>query len=136
MNAILKHTLSLALGSALLAIPAFAMPQSQNPPQQDPSKTPPAQQASPHQAQQPAAEQQPHHNASCRTSHSAAGSATRRRTTARAAERYRQSQELQGRRGSHRRSQSQLQNELVFARKGNRPGQEPRSGSRALLQAD
>jgi beta-barrel assembly-enhancing protease len=59
MNAILKHTLSLALGSALLAIPAFAMPQSQNPPQQDPSKTPPAQQASPQQAQQPAAEQQP-----------------------------------------------------------------------------
>src|SRR5690349_15631175 len=59
MNAILKHTLSLALGSALLAIPAFAMPQGQNPPQQDPSKTPPAQQASPQQAQQPAAEQQP-----------------------------------------------------------------------------
>lgn len=59
MNAILKHTLNLALGSALLAIPALAMPQSQDPPQQDPSKTPPAQQASQPQAQQPAAEQQP-----------------------------------------------------------------------------
>ena len=59
MNAILRHTLNLALGSALLAIPAFAMPQSQDPPQQDPSKTPPAQQASQPQAQQPAAEQQP-----------------------------------------------------------------------------
>ena len=57
MNAILRHTLNLALGSALLAIPAFAMPQSQDPPQQDPSKAPPAQQASPPQAQQPAAEQ-------------------------------------------------------------------------------
>lgn len=59
MNAILRHTLNLALGSALLAIPAFAMPQSQDPPQQDPSKTPPAQQASQPQAQQPAAEPQP-----------------------------------------------------------------------------
>jgi predicted Zn-dependent protease len=62
MNVILKHTLNFALGSALLAIPAFAMPQSQDPPQQDPSKTPtqqPAQQASQPQAQQPAAEQQP-----------------------------------------------------------------------------
>ena len=57
MNAILRHTLNLALGSALLAIPALAMPQSQDPPQQDPSKAPPAQQASPPQAQQPAAEQ-------------------------------------------------------------------------------
>ena len=49
MNAILKLTLRFALGGALLAIPAFAMPQSQDPPQQDPSKAPPAQ-----QAQQPA----------------------------------------------------------------------------------
>jgi beta-barrel assembly-enhancing protease len=58
MKAILRHTLSLALGSALLAVPAFAMPQSQDPPQQDPSKTPPAQQTSHPAAQQPAAEQQ------------------------------------------------------------------------------
>ena len=59
MKAILKHTLSFALGSALLAIPAFAMPQSQDSPQQDPSKTQtqqPAQQPQ-QQAQQPAAEQ-------------------------------------------------------------------------------
>jgi beta-barrel assembly-enhancing protease len=43
MNAILKHTLSLALGS-LIAIPAVALPQSQDPPpQQDPSKAAPAQ---------------------------------------------------------------------------------------------
>jgi predicted Zn-dependent protease len=59
MKAILTHALNLALGSALLAIPAFAMPQSQDPPQQDPSKTPPAQQASQPQAKQPAAEEQP-----------------------------------------------------------------------------
>src|SRR6201993_4818184 len=58
MKAILRHTLSLALGSALLAVPAFAMPESQDPPQQDPSKTPPAQQTSHPAAQQPAAEQQ------------------------------------------------------------------------------
>ena len=60
MKAVLRYMLSVALGSALLAIPAFARPQSQDPPQQDPSKTqtqPPAQQ--PQQAQQPAAEQQP-----------------------------------------------------------------------------
>ncbi len=54
MNAILKLTLRFALGGALLAIPAFAMPQSQDPPQQDPSKAPPAQQAPQPQAQQPA----------------------------------------------------------------------------------
>ena len=66
MNAILRHTvghtLTFALGCAVLAIPAFAMPQSQDPPQQDPSKTQtqqPPQQASQPQAQQPAAEQQP-----------------------------------------------------------------------------
>src|SRR5919108_2357041 len=59
MKTILTHALNLALGSALLAIPAFAMPQSQDPPQQDPSKTPPAQQVSQPQAKQPAAEQQP-----------------------------------------------------------------------------
>src|SRR5262245_23894809 len=55
MKAILRHTLNFALGSALLAIPAFAAPQSQDPPQQDPAKT----QAAPpqQQAQQPAAEQ-------------------------------------------------------------------------------
>ena len=59
MKAMLRYTLNLALGSALLAIPAFARAQSQDPPQQDPSKAPPAQQASQPQAQQPAAEQQP-----------------------------------------------------------------------------
>src|SRR5215470_13906298 len=40
MKAILRHSLSLALGGALLAVPAFAAPQSQDPtPAQDPSKT-------------------------------------------------------------------------------------------------
>ena len=56
MKAVLRYTLSLALGSALLAIPAFARSQSQDPPQQDPAKTQtqqPAQQTPP-QAQQPA----------------------------------------------------------------------------------
>jgi predicted Zn-dependent protease len=58
MNAILRQTLSFALGGALLAIPAFAVPQSQNPsPQQDPSKTQQPVQQQPQQAQQPAAEQ-------------------------------------------------------------------------------
>src|SRR5437660_707992 len=55
MNAILRQTLSFALGGALLAIPAFAVPQAQDPPpQQDPSKT---QQPAQQQAQKPAAEQ-------------------------------------------------------------------------------
>ncbi|HKW61917.1 MAG TPA: M48 family metallopeptidase [Candidatus Acidoferrum sp.] len=57
MKAILRYTLNFALGSALLAIPAFAAPQSQDPPQQDPAKTQtqqPAQQTPPQQAQQPA----------------------------------------------------------------------------------
>jgi len=55
MNAILKHSLTFLLGSALAAIPAFSAPQSQNPPQQDPSKTQqPAQQP---QAQQPGSQQ-------------------------------------------------------------------------------
>ena len=59
MKSILRLALTFALGSALLAIPAFAArqsPQSQDPPQQDPSKTQaqqPAQQTPP-QAQQPA----------------------------------------------------------------------------------
>jgi len=53
MNAILRQSLNLALGSALLAIPAFAIPQSQAPSQQDSSKAQPAQQ----QAQQPVSEQ-------------------------------------------------------------------------------
>jgi predicted Zn-dependent protease len=58
MNAILRQTLSFALGGALLAIPAFAVPQSQDPPpQQDPSKTQQPAQQQPQQAQQPAAEQ-------------------------------------------------------------------------------
>jgi len=59
MKAILRHTLNFALGSALLAIPAFAVPQSQDPPQQDPSKTQQAAQQPQQQAQQPAAEPQP-----------------------------------------------------------------------------
>src|SRR5438067_3640148 len=59
MKAILRHTLNFALGSALLAIPAFAIPLSQDPPQQDPSKTQQAAQQPQQQAQQPAAEPQP-----------------------------------------------------------------------------
>src|SRR5436305_212218 len=59
MKAILRRTLNFALGSALLAIPAFAIPQSQDPPQQDPSKTQQAAQQPQQQAQQPAAEPQP-----------------------------------------------------------------------------
>lgn len=55
MNVILRHTLSFALGSALIAIPAFAVPQSQGSGQQDPTKTqPPAQQQT---QQQPGSEQ-------------------------------------------------------------------------------
>src|SRR5215467_2130228 len=53
MNVILRHSLNFALGSALLAIPAFALPQSQDPPQQPPK----TQAAPPQQAQPPAAEQ-------------------------------------------------------------------------------
>src|SRR5713101_2695873 len=41
MQEILRHTLKLALVSALLAGTAFAAPQSQDPPSQDPAKTPP-----------------------------------------------------------------------------------------------
>src|SRR5260370_24212415 len=41
MQAILRHTLKLALVSALVAGSAFATPQSQDPPSQDPAKTPP-----------------------------------------------------------------------------------------------
>jgi len=59
MKTILRHTLNFALGSALLAIPAFAIPLSQDPPQQDPSKTQQAAQQPQQQAQQPAAEPQP-----------------------------------------------------------------------------
>jgi beta-barrel assembly-enhancing protease len=57
MNAILRQTLSFVLGSALLAIPAFAAPQSQDPPQQDPSKTQQPAQQPQQQAQQPGLEQ-------------------------------------------------------------------------------
>src|SRR5467141_3454822 len=50
MQEILRHTVRLALVSALLAGLAFAAPQSQDPPSQDPSKTPPpAQQQTPPQ---------------------------------------------------------------------------------------
>ena len=56
MNVILRHTLSFALGSALLAIPAFAVPQGQDSGQQDPAKTqPPAVQRQ--SQQQPGSEQ-------------------------------------------------------------------------------
>src|SRR5712664_839264 len=41
MQAILRHTLKLALASVLVAGSAFATPQSQDPPSQDPAKTPP-----------------------------------------------------------------------------------------------
>ncbi len=57
MNVILRHTLSFALGSALLAIPAFAVPQGQDSGQQDPAKTqPPAVQR---QSQQQLGSEQP-----------------------------------------------------------------------------
>ena len=55
MNVIVRHTLSFALGSALIAIPSFAVPQNQGSGQQDPTKTqPPAQQQT---QQQPGTEQ-------------------------------------------------------------------------------
>jgi len=56
MNAILRQTLSFILGSALLAIPAFTAPQSQDPPQ-DPSKTQQPAQQPQQQAQQAGSEQ-------------------------------------------------------------------------------
>jgi predicted Zn-dependent protease len=59
MNAILRQTLSLALGGALLAIPAIAAPQSQDPPTQDPKTQQPAQQPSQQQTQQQPASEQP-----------------------------------------------------------------------------
>ena len=56
MNVILRHTLSFALGSALLAIPSLAVPQSRDSGQQDPAKTqPPA--AQPQTQQQTGSEQ-------------------------------------------------------------------------------
>jgi predicted Zn-dependent protease len=57
MNAILRQALSFVLGSALLAIPAFAAPQSQDPPQPDPPKTQQPAQQPQQQAQQPGSEQ-------------------------------------------------------------------------------
>jgi len=56
MNVILRHTLSFALGSALIAIPAFAVPQSQGSGQQDPPKTQPQAQQ---QTQQQRGSEQP-----------------------------------------------------------------------------
>src|SRR6267154_1571885 len=41
MQEILRHTVKLALVSALVAGSAFAAPQTQDPPSQDPAKTPP-----------------------------------------------------------------------------------------------
>src|SRR5260370_4532575 len=41
MQAIMRHSLNLALASAVIAGSAFAAPQSQDPPSQDPAKTPP-----------------------------------------------------------------------------------------------
>jgi len=55
MNVILRRTLSFALGSALIAIPAFAVPQSQGSGQQDPTKTQPS--AQQQTQQQPGSEQ-------------------------------------------------------------------------------
>src|SRR5260370_24519760 len=50
MQDILRHTLKLAMVSALVAGSVFAAPQSQDPPSQDPAKTPPpAQQQTPQQ---------------------------------------------------------------------------------------
>jgi predicted Zn-dependent protease len=58
MQEILRHTVKLALVGALVAGSAFAAPQSQDPPAQDPAKTPPpAQQQTPPQAQQPTGSQ-------------------------------------------------------------------------------
>src|SRR5215472_14496238 len=57
MNVILRHTLSFALGSALLAIPSLAVPQSRDSGQQDPAKTQ-APAAQP-QTQQQAGSEQP-----------------------------------------------------------------------------
>ena len=54
MQEILRHTVKLALVSALVAGSAFAAPQSQDPPSQDPSKTPPPAQQ---QTQQPTGSQ-------------------------------------------------------------------------------
>src|SRR5256886_17580829 len=49
MQEILRHSLKLALVSALVAGSAFAGPQSQDPPSQDPAKTPPPAQQQPQQ---------------------------------------------------------------------------------------
>ena len=49
MQETLRHTVKLALVSALVAGSAFAAPQSQDPPSQDPSKTPPPTQQQTHQ---------------------------------------------------------------------------------------
>ena len=61
MQTLLRHSLKLALAGILFATPAFAQPQSQDPPptpppQQDPSQTPP-QKPPAQQTQQP--DQQP-----------------------------------------------------------------------------
>jgi len=55
MQEILRHTVKLALVSALVAGLAFAAPQSQDPPSQDPAKTPPPaqQQTQPQTGSQP-----------------------------------------------------------------------------------
>ena len=58
MNVILRHTLSFTLGSALIAIPAFAVPQSQGSGQPDPAKTQlPAQQQAQPGSEQPVPQQ-------------------------------------------------------------------------------
>jgi beta-barrel assembly-enhancing protease len=56
MNVILQHALKFALSSALLAMPAWARSQSQDPPPQNSSKTP---QSAPPQAQPQAGAEQP-----------------------------------------------------------------------------
>ena len=55
MNPVLRQILRLAVGGVLFAMPAFAVPQSQDPPQQDSSKT--QQPAQPQTQQQPGSDQ-------------------------------------------------------------------------------
>jgi predicted Zn-dependent protease len=57
MNVILRHTLSFAVGSALLAIPSLAVPRSRDSGQQDPAKTQPT--AAQQQTQQQPGSEQP-----------------------------------------------------------------------------
>src|SRR6266702_4618012 len=106
MKDILRHVLTLALGSALFAAPGLAIPQSQDPSQDPKTHLPPAADA--------ATERYP------------AGSA----------ERHRKSKEFQGRRRGHRQSRRRQRRELLLAGARNRPGQAVGPGSRAFLEAN